>query len=42
LPTYVLFKGIPSTLEYAIIGGALLLGALIDELLRRYYAARKT
>jgi ribose transport system permease protein len=41
LPTYVLFKGIPSTLEYAIIGGALLLGALVDELLRRYYTARK-
>jgi ribose transport system permease protein len=41
LPTYVLFKGIPSQLEYAIIGGALLIGALIDELLRRYYTARK-
>jgi ribose transport system permease protein len=41
LPTYVLFNGIPSTLEYAIIGGALLLGALVDELLRRYYTARK-
>jgi ribose transport system permease protein len=42
LPTYVLFMGIPSTLEYAIIGGALLLGAFIDEMLRRYYTARKT
>jgi ribose transport system permease protein len=42
LPTYVLFMGIPSTLEYAIIGGALLLGAFVDEMLRRYYAARKT
>lgn len=41
LPTYVLFMGIPSTLEYAIIGGALLLGAFIDEMLRRYYTARK-
>jgi ribose transport system permease protein len=41
LPTLVLFMGIPSTLEYAIIGGALLLGALVDEMLRRYYAARK-
>jgi ribose transport system permease protein len=41
LPTYVLFMGIPSTLEYAIIGGALLLGAFVDEMLRRYYAARK-
>ncbi len=41
LPTYVLFMGIPSTLEYAIIGGALLLGAFVDEMLRRYYTARK-
>jgi ribose transport system permease protein len=41
LPTYVLFMGIKRTLEYAIIGGALLLGAFIDEMLRRYYTARK-
>lgn len=41
LPTYVLFNGISPSLEYAIIGGALLLGALIDETVRRYYAARK-
>ena len=41
LPTYVLFMGIPRTLEYAIIGGALLLGAFVDEMLRRYYTARK-
>ncbi len=40
LPTYVLFQGIPSTLEYAIIGTALLLGAFVDEMLRRYYTAR--
>jgi ribose transport system permease protein len=41
LPTCVLFMGIKPALEYAIIGGALLLGALVDELLRRYYTSRK-
>jgi ribose/xylose/arabinose/galactoside ABC-type transport system permease subunit len=41
LPTFVLYMGIGSTLEYAIIGTALMAGAVIDELLRRYYSFRK-
>src|SRR5262249_37427862 len=41
LPTYTRSEDISSTLESAILGGALFLGALIDELVRRYYTARK-
>ena len=42
LPTVMEFTRVPSTLVYAIIGGVLLLGAFVDEMLRRYYTARKT
>jgi ribose transport system permease protein len=32
--------GIPSSLEFIVIGGALLLGAILDEVLRRFGAGR--
>jgi ribose transport system permease protein len=35
LPNLSLMLGIPSALEYTVIGGALLLGAILDESLRR-------
>ncbi|MCX7700525.1 MAG: ABC transporter permease [Gemmataceae bacterium] len=35
LPNLSLMLGIPSALEYTVIGGALLLGATLDEVLRR-------
>jgi len=35
LPNLTRMWGVPSQLEYTVIGGALLLGALLDELLRR-------
>ncbi len=35
LPNLSLMLGIPSALEYTVIGGALLLGAVLDEVLRR-------
>jgi len=40
LPNYVFFKGVPSSLEGAIFGLALLVGAFADEMLRRYYGYR--
>jgi ribose transport system permease protein len=40
LPNLANMWGIPSALEYTVIGGALLLGAILDELLRRRGAAR--
>lgn len=40
LPNYVFYKGVSSTLEGAIFGAVLLVGALADELLRRYYGYR--
>jgi ribose transport system permease protein len=42
LPTVTNFWGISNTLEPVVIGIALLLGATVDELLRRRRAARKT
>jgi ribose transport system permease protein len=41
LPSYVVFKGFPSYYDQVILGGALLLGAIADELLRRYYYGYK-
>jgi ribose transport system permease protein len=35
LPNFTKLAGVPSTLEYMVIGGALLAGAMLDELLRR-------
>ncbi len=35
LPNFTKMWGVPSSLEYTVIGGALLVGALVDELLRR-------
>lgn len=35
LPNFTNMWGVPSSLEYTVIGGALLLGAILDELLRR-------
>jgi ribose transport system permease protein len=35
LPNFTNMWGVPSALEYTVIGGALLLGAIMDELLRR-------
>lgn len=42
LPNLAIMLNIPSSLEYTVIGGALLLGAILDELLRRFGAARAT
>ena len=42
LPNLTNMWGIPSALEDAVIGGALLFGAIMDELLRRRALARKT
>ncbi|MGK0484345.1 MAG: hypothetical protein ACJAQ3_004335 [Planctomycetota bacterium] len=33
--------GIPSQLEFAIVGGVLLIGALFDEAFRRFVDARR-
>ncbi len=41
LPNFTKMWGVPSELEYTVVGGALLLGALLDELLRRRSAQRK-
>ncbi|MSR30785.1 MAG: ABC transporter permease [Gemmataceae bacterium] len=35
LRSYVIFRGIPSDLEFTVIGTALLLGTIADEMLRR-------
>lgn len=35
LPNLSIMLGIPSSLEYTVIGGALLVGAVLDEVLRR-------
>jgi ribose transport system permease protein len=40
LPNLAIMLNIPSSLEYTVIGGALLLGAILDEVLRRFGAAR--
>ena len=37
----VTFTGVPDTLEYTAIGTALLLGAILDETIRRRSAVRK-
>lgn len=42
LPNLAIMLKIPSSLEYTVIGGALLLGAILDEVLRRFGAARAT
>jgi len=41
LKSAVIFSGIPQQLEYTAIGGALLIGAILDEWLRRRSAVRK-
>jgi ribose transport system permease protein len=41
LPNFANMWGVPKTLEYTVIGGALLLGAILDELLRRRGARAK-
>jgi ribose transport system permease protein len=41
LPNLTTMWGVPSALEYTVIGGALLFGAILDELLRRRGAVRK-
>lgn len=41
LPNLSIMLGIPSSLEYTVIGGALLLGAILDEVLRRFGASRE-
>jgi ribose transport system permease protein len=41
LPNLSTMLGIPSALEYTVIGGALLLGAILDEVLRRFGTARR-
>jgi ribose transport system permease protein len=41
LPNFTKMWGVPSELEYTVVGGALLLGALLDELLRRRSAKRR-
>jgi len=38
---FTVAAGTHQTLEGVILGGALLLTAIVDELLRRYYASRK-
>jgi ribose transport system permease protein len=40
LPNLSNMLGIPSALEYTVIGSALLLGAILDEVLRRFSAGR--
>ena len=40
LPSYVVYKGFPESLRDSIFGGALLFGAFLDEMLRRYYSHR--
>jgi len=42
LPNFTKMWGVPSELEYTVIGGALLIGALLDELLRRRNLAKAT
>jgi ribose transport system permease protein len=42
LPNLVNMWGVPSSLNYVVIGIALLLGAILDEVLRRRGAARAT
>jgi ribose transport system permease protein len=42
LPNLVNMWGVPSSLNYVVIGIALLLGAILDEVLRRRGAARTT
>jgi ribose transport system permease protein len=42
LPNLTNMWGVPSTLEYAVLGGALLVGALLDEILRPRGARRLT
>ena len=41
LPMYTFEVGVPQTLESLILGVVLLLTAITDELLRRYYAGRR-
>jgi ribose transport system permease protein len=41
LPMYTFEVGAPQTVEGLILGGALLLTAIVDELLRRYYTSAK-
>jgi ribose transport system permease protein len=41
LPNLATMRGVPSALEYTVIGGALLVGAVLDEVLRRR-ATKKT
>jgi len=41
LPNLTNMIGIPSSLEYTVIGGALLLGAILDEVLRRFGTVQK-
>ena len=41
LPNFTNMWGVPKTLEYTVIGGALLVGAILDELLRRRAARAK-
>jgi ribose transport system permease protein len=41
LPNFTNMWGVPSALEYTVIGGALLAGAILDELLRRRGARAK-
>ena len=41
LPTLTSMLGIPAELEYTVIGGALLLGAILDEVMRRFGTARR-
>lgn len=41
LPNLTNMWGIPSSLEYTVIGGALLVGAILDEVLRRGFSVRK-
>lgn len=41
LPNFTKMWGVPSELEYTVVGGALLLGALLDEVLRRRSAQQK-
>jgi ribose transport system permease protein len=40
LPNFNLMWGVPSSLEFTVIGAALLLGAILDEVLRPKGTAR--
>jgi ribose transport system permease protein len=40
LPNLTIMWGVPSALEFTVIGGALLFGAILDELLRRQSGVR--